>query len=167
MATIKKIRIDKDTDWMTMTVICDKCKGEDDHAISYISRITDDEIVIDFASTDDYRKCEGYVWTESTDPNLATTKCNAVYNLCNIKLPTRTDTTVPQPCRPVEQKEPTKEVPRSPDTDSLIQTQQARISELTELNRTLVHHFTMAQYHTALACMPHEKLEMFSKNHTR
>ena len=139
-ATIKEIRIDKENDWIVMTVICDKCKGVDDHAISYISRVTDDEIVIDFASTDDYRKCEGYVWTESTDPAKSTTKCNAVYNLCNIKLPTRTKPTTPLPDKQV-------------DADSLIQTQQARISELTELNRTLVHHFTMAQYHTALACM--------------
>ena len=82
-ATIQRIRIDKDTMWIVMEVMCDKCKIENSHAISYISRDDDDELIIDFASVDDTRTCEGYIWSE----NEISEKCNAVYNLCNIKLP--------------------------------------------------------------------------------
>ena len=62
-ATIQRIRIDKDTMWIVMEVMCDKCKIENSHAISYISRDDDDELIIDFASVDDTRTCEGYIWS--------------------------------------------------------------------------------------------------------
>jgi hypothetical protein len=82
-ATIKRIRIDNETTWIVMEVMCDKCKQENSHAISYISREEDDELIIDFESTYDTRSCDGYIWSE----NELTKKCDAVYNLCNIKLP--------------------------------------------------------------------------------
>lgn len=82
-ATIKRIRIDNETTWIVMEVMCDKCKHENSHAISYISRDEDDELIIDFASTYDTRTCDGYIWSE----NELSQKCDAVYNLCNIKLP--------------------------------------------------------------------------------
>ena len=82
-ATIQKIYIDKETLWIVMEVICDKCKHENSHAISYISKDNDDELIIDFTSTEDTRVCDGYIWSEDELSN----KCNAEYKLCNIKLP--------------------------------------------------------------------------------
>lgn len=79
IAIIKEINIDKLTGWITMDVICNKCKNVNTHAISYISRETDDEIVIDFSNIDDTRECEQY--TQSYD------KCDAEYHLSSIILP--------------------------------------------------------------------------------
>lgn len=86
-ATIKEIRIDKDTGWIVMEVICNKCKKENSHAISYISRETGDELIIDFAGTTDWRECENYIYDFENDNVDDIQKCGAIYNLCNIVLP--------------------------------------------------------------------------------